>query len=166
MIPRFLNEILKKMMWTLWMFKLQRCCLSSQKRIYLQMQETWVRSLGWEEPLEKGIVTHSRIFAWELYGQRSLVGSSPWGRKESDMTERLTHTQGVFLKSHLFLFIYIWLHQVFAVAQDLGWVMQELSLQCTDFPVVACRLSCSEACGILVLWPGIKPISPVLWKYR
>ena len=67
------------------------------------------------------------------------------------MTERLTHTQGVFLKSHLFLFIYIWLNQVLAVAQDLGWVMQELSLQCTDFPVVACRLSCSEACGILVL---------------
>ena len=28
------------------------------------MQETWVRSLGWEDPLEEGMATHSRIFAW------------------------------------------------------------------------------------------------------
>ena len=28
------------------------------------MQETWVRSLGWEDPLEKGMATHSSIFAW------------------------------------------------------------------------------------------------------
>ena len=27
------------------------------------MQETWVQSLGWEDPLEKGMVTHSSIFA-------------------------------------------------------------------------------------------------------
>ena len=32
------------------------------------MQETWVRSLGWEDPLEKGKATHSRILAWR----------SPW----------------------------------------------------------------------------------------
>ena len=30
----------------------------------LAMQETWVRSLDWEDPLEKGIVTHSSILAW------------------------------------------------------------------------------------------------------
>ena len=30
----------------------------------LAMQETWVRSLGWEDPLEKGTVTHSSILAW------------------------------------------------------------------------------------------------------
>jgi len=29
------------------------------------MQETWVRSLGWEDPLEKGIATHSSILAWK-----------------------------------------------------------------------------------------------------
>ena len=42
--------------------------------------ETWVRSLGWEDPLVQGMATH---------GQRSLVGYSAWGRKESDTTERL-----------------------------------------------------------------------------
>ena len=41
--------------------------------------------------LEEEMATHSSILAWriESHGKRSLVGSSPWGRKESDMTERL-----------------------------------------------------------------------------
>ena len=30
------------------------------------MQETWVRSLGWEDPLEKGKATHSSILAWRI----------------------------------------------------------------------------------------------------
>ena len=54
------------------------------------MQETWVRSLGGEDPLDKGMVTHSSILAWRIHGQRNLVGYSPWGHKESDMTEWLT----------------------------------------------------------------------------
>ena len=41
------------------------------------MWETWVRSLGWEDPLEKGIATHSSILAWRFHGQRSLAGCSP-----------------------------------------------------------------------------------------
>ena len=41
------------------------------------MLETWVRSLGWEDPLEKRRATHSSILAWR----------SPWGPKRSDMTE-------------------------------------------------------------------------------
>ena len=52
--------------------------------------ETWVRSLGWEDPLEKGMATHLSILPAEFHGQRSLAGYSPWGRKESDMTEQLT----------------------------------------------------------------------------
>ena len=103
------------------------------------MWETWVQSLGWEDPLEKEMATHSSTLAWKIpwteerggasgkepayqcrrpkrrrfspwvgkipwrrkwqsipvllpgksHGQRSVVGYSPWGRKESDMTERL-----------------------------------------------------------------------------
>ena len=48
------------------------------------MQETQVWSLGQEDPLEKKMVTHSSILAWEIPG--SLVGNSPWVPKESDMT--------------------------------------------------------------------------------
>ena len=32
---------------------------------------------------------HSSTLAWKIHGRRSLVGCSPWGRKESDTTERL-----------------------------------------------------------------------------
>ena len=54
------------------------------------MQETWVRSWGWEDPLEKTVPTHSSIFAREFHGQRSLVGYSSRGCKELGMTEQLT----------------------------------------------------------------------------
>ena len=33
------------------------------------MQETWVRSLGWEDPLEKGKATHSSTLAWRIHGR-------------------------------------------------------------------------------------------------
>ena len=41
------------------------------------VQETWVRFLGWEDPLEKGMATHSTIVAWRSHGQGSLVSYSP-----------------------------------------------------------------------------------------
>ena len=55
------------------------------------MWETWVRSLGWEDLLEKETATQPTpvLLPGESHGQRSLVGYSPWGHKESDMTERL-----------------------------------------------------------------------------
>ena len=53
------------------------------------MQETWVRALVWEDPLEKEMAIHSSTIAWKFHGQRSLVGYSLWGCKESDTTERL-----------------------------------------------------------------------------
>ena len=56
------------------------------------MQEIRVQSLGWEDPLEKEMATHSVFLPGEFHGQRSMVGYSPWGRKESDRTERPTHT--------------------------------------------------------------------------
>ena len=51
------------------------------------MQETWVRSLGWEDPLEEGLAAHFSILAWRIHGQRSLVGYHPSGHKELDTTE-------------------------------------------------------------------------------
>ena len=54
------------------------------------MPETWVRSLGREDPLEKEMATHSSILAWKSHGQRSLAGYGPWDHKELDMPERLS----------------------------------------------------------------------------
>ena len=50
------------------------------------MQEMQVRSLGWEDPLEKEMTTHSSIPVWEIPWTGNLVSSGPWGRKESDTT--------------------------------------------------------------------------------
>ena len=58
------------------------------------MQETWVWSLGWEDPLEG---RHGDLLQYSClqnpYGQWSLVGYSLWGGKESDMTEQLSIAQ-------------------------------------------------------------------------
>ena len=53
------------------------------------MLETWVQPLDWEDLLEKGMATHSSILAWRIPWEKSLVGYSPRGCKESDMTEQL-----------------------------------------------------------------------------
>ena len=54
------------------------------------MQETWVRSLGWEDPLKKEMATHSGILAWEI----------PWteepGRLQSMRLQRVGHDQKIF----------------------------------------------------------------------
>ena len=57
------------------------------------VQEIRIAFLGWEDSLEEGMATHSRILAWGIHGKRSLVGYSPGGCNESDTTEQLTLTQ-------------------------------------------------------------------------
>ena len=58
------------------------------------MRETWVPALGWEDPQEEGMSTYSSILAWKIpMDKRSQAGYSPWDRKESDMTERLSTAQ-------------------------------------------------------------------------
>ena len=59
------------------------------KRLPL-MQETWVRSLGQEDALEKEMASHSSILAWRIPWTEETGGLySPRGHKESDTTERL-----------------------------------------------------------------------------
>ena len=47
----------------------------------------WVRSLGWEDPLEAGMAPHSSILAWRVPMDRGAWWASPWGCEESDMTK-------------------------------------------------------------------------------
>ena len=54
----------------------------------LAIQETWNISLGLDDPLEKGMATHSSILAWRIPWTDELGRLySPWSRKGSDMTE-------------------------------------------------------------------------------
>ena len=51
------------------------------------MRETWVRSLGWEDPLEEGMATHSSILAWRIPKDRGAWWAAIRGVSESDTTE-------------------------------------------------------------------------------
>ena len=58
------------------------------------MQDTWIQSLGQEDPLEKKMVPHSSILAWEIPWTEGLAGYSPWGRK------RIGHDAAIKQKQH------------------------------------------------------------------
>ena len=58
------------------------------------MWETWVLSLGWEDPLEEGMATHSSILAWRIPRDRGTWLAIVHGVTESDMTEKLRAAQG------------------------------------------------------------------------
>ena len=64
------------------------------------MQETWVQSLGWEDHLEEGITTHSSILDWRIPIDREpwWVCRGPWGRKESDTSDRLNTAHHILFK--------------------------------------------------------------------
>ena len=57
----------------------------------LAMQETQVQSLGWEDPMEKGMTTHSSILTWKIPWTEEPGGLHPRGRNES--AQLSTHTQ-------------------------------------------------------------------------
>ena len=60
------------------------------------MQESWVQSLSWEDPLEEGMATHSVFLYSSLENpprQRGLGACSPWGCKELDRTEQISTMQ-------------------------------------------------------------------------
>ena len=53
------------------------------------MQETWIRSLGWDDPLEEEMAAHSSILVWKIPWTRKPGRLQSMGCKESDMTEWL-----------------------------------------------------------------------------
>ena len=54
------------------------------------MQEPWVQSLGHEDPLEKGMATHSSILSWRIPWAKVAGGLQTMGSQESEMTVQLT----------------------------------------------------------------------------
>ena len=97
-------------------------------------------SLGCEYSVEKEMATHSSVLAWESHGQRSLAGYSPWGRKESNMTELLTqyiYTSIYFYFQkrytlHTSLSVYVCLSIYWSVCLSSYWVGHKI---CSGFSV-------------------------------
>ena len=77
------------------------------------------------------MATHSSILAWKIPGRRSLVGCSPWGRKESDTTERL--------------------HFHFRRVLDLALIFQvfNLKLSSSSMPAMLCHAKALQSCPTL-----------------
>ena len=72
------------------------------------MQETWVQSLGWEDPLEKGKATYSSILAWRI----PWTVYSLWGLKELDKTKKLHfHLHSGIKSIGLFYFILVFVSE-------------------------------------------------------
>ena len=61
-----------------------------------ETQEMWVRSLGWKEPMEEEMATHSVFLPEKSHGKRSLVGYSPEGCKVGHEFSMHVHTQSNF----------------------------------------------------------------------
>ena len=53
----------------------------------MQQTETWVGSLGWGDPLEEGMATHSKILAWKIPWMEEPVRLQSWSYNELDTTE-------------------------------------------------------------------------------
>ena len=74
----------------------------------------WVQPLSWEDLLEEEMAIHSSILAWKIPGQKSLVGYSPQGRKESDMTVVTQHAHRVDIKVH-------WIYSIIEYHFKFSW---------------------------------------------
>ena len=77
-----------------------------------ELQEAWVRYLGWEDPLEEGVAAHSSILAWRIPMDGGAWWATGYGVAESDMTKRLNtahDTIPVFLIVLSLLFVVLFL---------------------------------------------------------
>ena len=116
------------------------------------MRETWILSLGWEDPLEKVITPV--FWPGEFHGLYSL-----WGCKKSDTTERLSVllslTQCLMFRHHKSpCYHYQYFH--YLSINNMHILFYFIYFYFFIF------LPLHRACGILVPWPGIKPMSPSL----
>ena len=106
----FNSNLLANVTYTVQYCQLQSPCWASLVAQLVKnlpaMWETWVWSLGWEDPLEKG---KAPVLSTPVYWPGEFHGLySPWGCKESDMTEQLSHFHTCYTLDPQNLFI-LWL---------------------------------------------------------
>ena len=117
------------------------------------MQKTGVWSLGWEDPLEKGMATHSSILVWRI----------PWteesGELQSMELQRVRRDWAPNTHTHVFL----WLRWVLVVACGIFLASWEIFHHGTGLSTCGAHtFSCSAACGISVPQSGIESTSSAL----
>ena len=88
------------------------------------MQETWVRFLGQEDPLEKEMAIHSSILAWKIPWTEEPGGLQSTGSQESDTTQQLNHHHDQF-------YAIMWI--MMKVKEESEKVALKLNIQCHHF---------------------------------
>ena len=71
-----------------------------------ETQEMQVRSLGWEDPLQEDMATHSSILAWRIPMNRGALGVIVHGNAESDITEQLSPHTHTYTHTHTHMSVY------------------------------------------------------------
>ena len=128
-----------------------------------ETQETQVRFLGWEDPLEEDMATLSSIVAWRIHGQRSLEGCSPCSHKESDTTEWLS----VHAHTHRFRIIPLTVTQQQQIIKQLApyWAVVlektlESPLHCKEIQPV--HPKGDQSC-VFIGRTDVEAETPILW---
>ena len=136
--------IKKKKYLFIWLCQTRASLVAQTVKRVLAMQETWVRSLGREDPLEKEMATHSSSLGWKIPWMKEpgRLQSRGWHRVRQ--TEQLHWSTGQTLAASCRILRY-----------GVG------ALEYVGSVVAVGRLSCPEACGILVP-PAIEPTSAAL----
>ena len=121
------------------------------------MHESWVWSLGPEDPLEEGMATHSSILAWEIPWIEESSGLQSMGQQRVRQDWATKHS----ICEHAYIYmspssLYIFLNFVLAVLGVQALLRHGASLIATH------GLSCPVTRGILVSWLGIEPTCPAL----
>ena len=94
------------------------------------MQETWVRSLGWEGPLEKGMAAHSSVLAWWVPWTVYSMGSQRVGHDWATFTFHTYMKLLYMYKLYICIIIYIYYIYIFTVPQGL-WDLSSLTRKWT-----------------------------------
>ena len=131
-----------------------------------EVKETWFNPWVGKIPWRRKWQPTPVFLPGESHGQRSLMGYSPWGHKESDTTE---HTHRKTQNSQQTPNFTTYWSNLFYFLAALGLWGSMWALCCIGQAfsnlVSKLRLSCSMACRILVPWPGIEPPVPYIERW-
>ena len=90
------------------------------------VQETWVQSLAWEDPLEKEMGTNFSILTWKIpWTEESGLGLSPWGHKGLGTDEWMSIHNGILLsrkKNEISLFVRTWMDLEIIIISDVSQI--------------------------------------------
>ena len=87
-------------------FEIRTSLVAQMVKCLATMRKTWVRSLGGEKPWRRNWQLTPVLLPGKSHGRRNLVGYSPWGRKESDTTERLHFLSFFEIRKYSTLFFF------------------------------------------------------------